>query len=106
MLMLWLAGYTLIGLVAALSAKWFGLKQAAAETLSSVVVGIAGSLGGGLFVLASLRLGQLYVYNYGITHVVNEESALTDYWLSLVAGIVGAVLALAVFILIRSRREL
>jgi len=102
-----LIGFALIGFVAGLLAKKFVADQTGAHNTSTLVwLGIVGALVGGALSLVLFRYGRAHVGRAGFDYPGTRDipTAPAD-WLSLLVAMVGAVLVIACYKLIKAGRS-
>ena len=107
--MLFFIGFALIGLVAGLVAeKYVSDKRVSHNPITLVWLGIVGALIGGTLSLVLFRYGRAHVtqsgFEYGGTREIGQSTVPAD-WLSLFVAILGAVLVIACYKLIKVLRR-
>lgn len=104
--MLALLGYVLIGLFTGLVAKRAMPLKITDGSFALGLVGMIGSLLGGLAVTLLFSYGRSYDYWYGYTMVKDagqaHASGLPAYWISFITALAGALLALSIYKLMRA----
>ncbi len=104
--MLLLLGYILIGLFAGYTSKFIMPGKVPDKAFSLALLGMIGSIIGGLLVFMLFSYGRTHAYLYGFTYLYPTENSgvtLPAFWLSLFSAASGAVLILAVYKLIRGK---
>lgn len=103
--MLAVLGYALIGFVTGLVSKKFMPGKVADGYLSLSLLGVLGAVIGGLLCLILLNYGRAYDYLYGYIHIYSTDNGATlpAYWMSILTAMIGAILALAVYKLIKGK---
>lgn len=98
--------FAAIGFAAGILAKKFMPGRIPDKTISLGLLGIVGGVAGGLLTLLLFSYGRAQVYLSGYTHVYSDDNGATlpAYWMSPFSAIVGAVLVVAVYKLIKTGR--
>ncbi len=103
--MLAVLGYALIGFVTGLISKKYMPGKVVDGSISLSLLGIFGAVTGGLLCLALFSYGRAYDYLYGYTHVYSSDNGATlpAYWMSFLTAMIGAILVLAVYKLVKGK---
>jgi len=103
--MIYLVAYLLIGIGSGLIARRYMPEEIPDGPLAHAAVGAAGGLLGGYLARAMFLAGNNYDYNYG-WHFYQDGLTHPGTWISLITSMVGAVLLLACYKLVRVTRPL
>ena len=102
--MFWVLVFIVIGVGTALLSKRLMPGVVSDKTLWPLALGTVGAVAGGLSSLVLFDYGRAHDYLYGYTHVYESTgSTLPAHWMSPIFALVGALLVMAVYGLLRGR---
>ena len=103
--MIYLVAYLIIGIGAGLIAKRYMPEEIPDGLAIHAAVGAVGGLFGGYLVRTMFLAGHTYDHNYG-WNIMSDGLTHPGTWISLITSMVGAVLLLACYKLVRVTRPL